>query len=942
MKKTYFLFLLSFIALNYLNAQGDCSTALTPASGTNSITTTASEYYWYKFTTSVDPVKLVLSAPAGTYIEVTRNTCDIPFFVADNYDGQITIIEPNTENDYYFKIKTNGGNFDWQFSELPLSAGDNCDNAVAASIGTNTQPTSSNEYYWFKHTIAESDKKLVISSTSGKAVRVYKNGCNFSNSVSSAISNVNTTGLESGDEVFISWKIAGGDAFDWNLSMEDYDAGEICSSAIVAEEITNGNNTVPVTNASEYWYTFTMPDVDNSRIYFDWPFLVDATIYEGTCDNLTDAKNVLGGSGFATTGYLANQQFFIRLNLNNQSNFDWSIRIEVPVPGDDCTTPAVASLETNVLPETSRVNFWYEYVLPASVDGKKLKVESESDATISLYAPDCLNNSKLEEGSQEVSTLEITANASIFIRFSALSGGNFNWTLSLIDTEAGDLCDLPKDATKGINVTSLSSRWFTFEAPKADTYTISSIGNTTVNTELKIYDVCGGVVRAMNDDSGGNQSQLQLALTSGEEILIYWTKKWSSVGFDWSLTAASDQTITFAPLPTKVFGDNPFDLTAAASSGLPVTFSSSDETVATVSQNTVTIVGAGTTTITASQNGDDTNTAAVPIGRELVVDKANQTIMITQIGNKISTDAPFSIEASTTSGLPLSYSILEGPASIEDNTVTLSGNAGTVKIEVNQLGNENYNIASSSISFDVSLDPCIGFAIDEAIVKNITCNGESDGAITVIMSTGASPYSYSIDGLSFKTSNEFEGLSSGEYTISVKDKNDCSATIKASINEPSEISIETTIVESTNGENNGSIALTVTGGVSPYEYSWSNDATTSKVTGLTKGEYTVTLTDAGGCTINSTFTVGGIITSSGDDIQEALVIFPNPVMTELSLKHMNLKSGTALAIFDAKGVVVMKGEIADKVSSLQIDHLPAGIYYLKIQNRLDQLKFIKK
>ncbi|MBC8011083.1 MAG: putative Ig domain-containing protein [Burkholderiales bacterium] len=79
------------------------------------------------------------------------------------------------------------------------------------------------------------------------------------------------------------------------------------------------------------------------------------------------------------------------------------------------------------------------------------------------------------------------------------------------------------------------------------------------------------------------------------------------------------QSITFNPLPAKTYGDAAFTLTGSASSGLPVSYTSSDETVATVAGNLVTILRAGETTFTASQAGNTTYSAATPVSRVLIV-----------------------------------------------------------------------------------------------------------------------------------------------------------------------------------------------------------------------------------------------------------------------------------------------------------------------------------
>ncbi len=82
------------------------------------------------------------------------------------------------------------------------------------------------------------------------------------------------------------------------------------------------------------------------------------------------------------------------------------------------------------------------------------------------------------------------------------------------------------------------------------------------------------------------------------------------------------QTIAFGVLAGKQVGNIPFNLTATANSGLPVSFSSSVTSVATVSGSTVTIIGVGSTTITASQGGDATYLPASSVPQTLVVSAA--------------------------------------------------------------------------------------------------------------------------------------------------------------------------------------------------------------------------------------------------------------------------------------------------------------------------------
>jgi hypothetical protein len=155
-----------------------------------------------------------------------------------------------------------------------------------------------------------------------------------------------------------------------------------------------------------------------------------------------------------------------------------------------------------------------------------------------------------------------------------------------------------------------------------------------------------------------------------------------------------NQTITFNPLASKAFGDPAFDPSATASSGLPVTYVSSNTSVATIIGNTLNLVGVGTTTITASQLGNTIFNAATDVARSLSVSKGNQTIAFTTLSAKILGDPPFALTGSSSSGLVVSYtSSNTSIATISGNTITLVA-VGNVTIQANQAGNANYNAAN--------------------------------------------------------------------------------------------------------------------------------------------------------------------------------------------------------------------------------------------------------
>jgi hypothetical protein len=78
----------------------------------------------------------------------------------------------------------------------------------------------------------------------------------------------------------------------------------------------------------------------------------------------------------------------------------------------------------------------------------------------------------------------------------------------------------------------------------------------------------------------------------------------------------------------------------------------------------------------------------------LTVRKLAQSISFASLANKVLGAAPFTLSATATSGLPVTFMILSGPATFSGGKVTLTG-AGTVKIEANQAGNANYSAAAA-------------------------------------------------------------------------------------------------------------------------------------------------------------------------------------------------------------------------------------------------------
>jgi hypothetical protein len=164
---------------------------------------------------------------------------------------------------------------------------------------------------------------------------------------------------------------------------------------------------------------------------------------------------------------------------------------------------------------------------------------------------------------------------------------------------------------------------------------------------------------------------------------------------DQSFTVAkANQTITFAALGNKTYGDAPFAVSGTANSGLAVSFSILSGP-ATISGNTITITGAGTVTVRASQIGNTNYNSAVDVDQSFTVAKANQTIAFNPIPNKSIGEPAFAVNGTASSGLPVTFSILSGPATISAGLVTFT-DTGVVVVRALQGGSANYNAAPNA------------------------------------------------------------------------------------------------------------------------------------------------------------------------------------------------------------------------------------------------------
>ena len=181
-----------------------------------------------------------------------------------------------------------------------------------------------------------------------------------------------------------------------------------------------------------------------------------------------------------------------------------------------------------------------------------------------------------------------------------------------------------------------------------------------------------------------------------------------------------DQVITFAPLATMTFGDVSFVLTATADSRLPVAYTSSNATVASVSGSTVTILKAGSTTVTASQSGGAGFNPAIPVDQVLTVDKAEQTITFA-LGSSLARPlgvAPFDdMAVGGASGNPVTYfSTNEAVATVQSNGLVTVVGVGDTAILANQLGDADFYSAAPEVSQALKVVQTLPLPVGEGVV----------------------------------------------------------------------------------------------------------------------------------------------------------------------------------------------------------------------------------
>ena len=140
-----------------------------------------------------------------------------------------------------------------------------------------------------------------------------------------------------------------------------------------------------------------------------------------------------------------------------------------------------------------------------------------------------------------------------------------------------------------------------------------------------------------------------------------------------------------------------------------------------------------------------------------------------------------------------------------------------------------------------------------ATTTPVNCNGGANGAIDLTVTGPYPPFQYFWS--TGELTEDINSLAAGTYSVTVTNAHNCSATVSIHVLQPQIITLSGTVTPACGGANNGSIALSVVGGTSPYTYAWSNGRTTKNLDSVPAGTYTVVVNDTNHCSASNTFTI---------------------------------------------------------------------------------------
>lgn len=246
-----------------------------------------------------------------------------------------------------------------------------------------------------------------------------------------------------------------------------------------------------------------------------------------------------------------------------------------------------------------------------------------------------------------------------------------------------------------------------------------------------------------------------------------------------------------------------------------------------------------------------------------------------------------------------------------------SGGSGT---SASGLSNGNYTVTitdnngcSVLRNFSIAVPSALAATLT---TSNITCNGANNGGASINPSGGTPPYTYAWS--NGATTAAVSNLPAGAVSVTVTDALGCTVTRNATITQPSALVLTLNPTQPDCSSGTGSISANATGGTAPYSYNWSSGQTSAFIGGLTAGNYTLTATDASGCSVSQSTTLN-VATGISVSLNVA-----NP-------NCFGASNGTAAAVVNGGGAPFTYSW-SNGQNTNSIGGLTAGIYTVTVTN----------
>jgi hypothetical protein len=396
-----------------------------------------------------------------------------------------------------------------------------------------------------------------------------------------------------------------------------------------------------------------------------------------------------------------------------------------------------------------------------------------------------------------------------------LSAGTY--TVTVTDTQ-------PTTATASVTITQPTNLVFT--APTITNVTCNGGNNGSITAHAS-----GGTVPYGYNWSNGGSGATISNLTAANYIVTVTDDNGCTKMTTYTVTQPTAMAINLISLINEsCAGQQDGGIIITTSGGVPPLFSEwSNGSVG----NSISDLAPGSYSVTVTDNNNCTKTTSYTIN-------AGGTVAVDLI-NIINVNCPGGNNGSVTvlaSGgmAPYTYAWSNGA----------SGATASNLAAGNYLVTTTDSKGCQTVKFYTVTQPA-AFNLSIAQAQSNLCFGDANVDLTATVSGGTAPYTSLWSNTVVGLSNP--NLGAGTYTITVTDDHGCTATASSVVTQPTLLGLTVTTTDETGvGTNNGTATASPSGGTGTYTYLWSNGGTTNIITSLAPGTYSVTVTDANGCT----------------------------------------------------------------------------------------------